>query len=339
MTDQNNDILSILDTNEDILNSFDLKSNNFEIEVENFKIIFSKKINNILQNDVLEVFSENNNNILEEISEKNNYKFLNSLKFLFKYALTSTMLFVVLTVGFNYSAYIQRAKSYFTPEVLIQSKSSLQESLQTQVIVEEEKNEEELVKESFNKQTSLTSELSEVESKTIHSMSNLLFEDDQISGDFNIDILPYENRIVIPKIGKNIPLLDVKSNTVKNVKELEDTFMKDLEDWVVRYPWSAKPGEVWNTFIFGHSSNFPWMPGNYNDVFALLDKVVYNDEVIVFYNQKKYVYKIREKTIVKPGDVSVLKRDKWKAEITLMTCWPVWTTANRMLIVWELVSE
>lgn len=26
----------------------------------------------------------------------------------------------------------------------------------------------------------------------------------------NIEITPYENRIVIPKIGKNIPLIDVK---------------------------------------------------------------------------------------------------------------------------------
>ena len=125
---------------------------------------------------------------------------------------------------------------------------------------------------------------------------------------------------------------------VKDVKELEDVFMKDLEKWVVRYPWSAKPGTNWNAFIFWHSSNFPWMPGEYKDVFALLDKLEFQDEIVVFYNQKKYTYKITEKKVVKPWDVSVLKRDNNKAEITLMTCWPVWTTKNRILVVWQLVE-
>ena len=49
------------------------------------------------------------------------------------------------------------------------------------------------------------------------------------------------------------------------------------------------------------------MEGKYNDVFALLDKVVFDDEVIVYYGQEKFVYKIRSKNVIRPGDVSVLK--------------------------------
>jgi sortase (surface protein transpeptidase) len=35
--------------------------------------------------------------------------------------------------------------------------------------------------------------------------------------------------------------------------------MKELEKGVIRYPGSAKPGEDGASFIFGHSSNFPWI--------------------------------------------------------------------------------
>jgi hypothetical protein len=52
----------------------------------------------------------------------------------------------------------------------------------------------------------------------------------------DIEITPYENRVIIPKIGKNIPLIEVEKKTVKNVKELEDVFMKELVNGIVRYP-------------------------------------------------------------------------------------------------------
>ena len=86
--------------------------------------------------------------------------------------------------------------------------------------------------------------------------------------------------------------------------------MKELENGIVRYPGSAKPGEKGNAFIFGHSSNFPWLDGDYKDVFARLHTLALGDEVIVYYGQKKYTYKITKKQVVKPGDVSVLKRDE-----------------------------
>jgi len=155
----------------------------------------------------------------------------------------------------------------------------------------------------------------------------------------DIEITPYTNRVIIPKIGKNIPLLDVKNKNISWQNELNDIFMKELENWIIRYPWSAKPGEEWVSFIFWHSSNLPWMKWDFNDVFSTLDNVVFWDEVIVYYWQEKYTYKIREKRVIKPGDVSVLKRNNDKSEITLMTCWPIWTTLNRLIVTWELVKK
>jgi sortase (surface protein transpeptidase) len=34
-----------------------------------------------------------------------------------------------------------------------------------------------------------------------------------------------------------------------------------------------------------------------------------------------------------------LKRNKNKSEITLMTCRPVWTTLNRLIVTWELIKK
>jgi LPXTG-site transpeptidase (sortase) family protein len=60
--------------------------------------------------------------------------------------------------------------------------------------------------------------------------------------------------------------------------------------------------------------------------------------VYVYYNQKKYTYKIKHKKVVRPGDVRILTRNKRKSEITLMTCFPVGTTLNRLVVIGELIS-
>jgi sortase A len=71
----------------------------------------------------------------------------------------------------------------------------------------------------------------------------------------------------------------------------------------------------------------------------LLDNVGFDDEIIVYYNQKKYKYIVREKNVITPGDTSVLNKEKNKSELTLMTCWPIGTTLNRLIVTGELVEE
>ena len=236
------------------------------------------------------------------------------------------MIFSLLLTVTNYSAYLEIAKNFLSPESLKQSSQAMIASINSTNISKAEAD-----------NTQLTSTASILDDKSFHSMEKLVWKNNS-DLDINIDIVPYENRVVIPKIGKNIPLVDVENRRVQNVKELEDVFMEELVKGIVRYPGSAKPGEEWNSFIFGHSSNFPWIKWDYNDVFALLDNVVFGDEIIVYYNQKKYIYTVKEKHVVKPGDVAILKRNEWKKEISLMTCWPVWTSVNRMVVIWELTE-
>lgn len=155
----------------------------------------------------------------------------------------------------------------------------------------------------------------------------------------SFQVTPFENRILIPRLGKNIPLLDVHHDIGASFTEMHEVFMEELKHGIVRYPGTARPGEAGNAFIFWHSSNYPWVKSDYNDVFALLDTLQEGDEIIVYYNQKKFLYRVTDRAVVKPGDVAVLNaRDPNKKEISLMTCWPIGTTLERLIIFGELVD-
>lgn len=264
--------------------------------------------------------------------EKTNVqKFFSALFFMGRYALTTALIFGVLLVSTNYSAYYNIAMSYINAEELENQSRGLISSVEAANI--KEKIQDEFVQQ----KTFIEDDTNSV--KTKNSVKHLLEISEENGVGMEIDIAPYQNRVIIPKIWKNIPLVDIKNRVLEDDNDLNNIFMKELENGVIRYPGSAKPGENGNSFIFGHSSNFPWIKGDYNDVFALLDNVEYDDEVIIYYNQKKYKYVIREKNVIVPGDTSVLKRNDNKAEITLMTCWPIGTTLNRLIVTWELVEE
>ncbi len=84
------------------------------------------------------------------------------------------------------------------------------------------------------------------------------FDQDVSRVSLSVNIAPYEDRIIIPKIGKNIPLVNVEHHDADTSNEWHKIFMKELENGIVKYPGSADPGQDGNSFIFGHSSNFPW---------------------------------------------------------------------------------
>ena len=149
-------------------------------------------------------------------------------------------------------------------------------------------------------------------------------------------VAPPDNRIVIPKIGKNIPIVQVpKDNLIaQNWEALEEDIQKGLEEGVVHYPGTANPDEEGNVFITGHSSYYLWAPGEYKDVFALLPNLEVGDKLILYYDQQQYEYIIGEKKTVAPTEVDVLKQTPGH-HLTLMTCVPVGTNLNRLILVAE----
>lgn len=258
------------------------------------------------------------------------------IKFAIQYVFISTFVFILLLWWSNFSAYSKLAYNFINPDSLKNSSQEIMTAMDNsriKVYADEEnkilsKEQEEKLQEKLSQDNALLKETYFSPKKLVPLKSSV---------NLDVEVLPFENRIVIPKIGKNIPLVDVDSRRWNlTFENLENIFMKELEKWIVRYPWTAKPWDNGNVFIFWHSSNYPWMKWDYNDVFALLDNVVEWDEIITYYNQKKYIYKVTEKNTIRPWDVDVLQRDSSKKEISLMTCWPVGTTLKRLIVFWEL---
>jgi len=152
-------------------------------------------------------------------------------------------------------------------------------------------------------------------------------------------VLPTDNRLVIPKLGKSVPLVGMGTEHLEgeNWSELENQIQDALRDGVVHYPGTASPGQNGNVFITGHSSYYAWDSGEFKDVFALLGQLEIGEEYYVYYEQKKYTYRIIEKVVVDPTDVSVLHQPEDKKISTLMTCYPVGTTRSRLVIRAEQV--
>lgn len=153
----------------------------------------------------------------------------------------------------------------------------------------------------------------------------------------NFEVMPSDNRIYLPSIDKNIPLVDVPNH--KDWKQLEDTIQKGLQNGVVVHPISHDPGNFGNFFITGHSSYYAWDKGRYKDVFALLHEVHPDEEVHVFWEGKKYVYKLSEKKVIDPTEVSVLNQPSDEKIITLMTCTPIGTNKQRLILQGELIES
>jgi LPXTG-site transpeptidase (sortase) family protein len=137
-------------------------------------------------------------------------------------------------------------------------------------------------------------------------------------------------RILIPKIGVNAPIVLSDSRDPNLIHD-------DLENGIVHYPGTALPGELGNVFLTGHSSNYSWAPGKYNYVFTLLGKMSTGDLIAIYYQGHEYDYSITRTEIVAPTDIAVLNPSP-NRELSLMTCWPVYTSQKRLIVIAQQIS-
>jgi LPXTG-site transpeptidase (sortase) family protein len=144
-------------------------------------------------------------------------------------------------------------------------------------------------------------------------------------------VLAYESNV--PKyFHLSIPKLGIKDALVEtNSKNLSP------ETYLGHYNGSALPGQAGNTFVYGHSV-LPWFfnPKNYKTIFSTLDTLKTGDEVIINYNNMDLSYKVEDRLVQNPGEVNPLASIKPKylneSTLTLMTCYPAGTKAQRLSI-------
>lgn len=144
-----------------------------------------------------------------------------------------------------------------------------------------------------------------------------------------------EPRLVIPAINKTAPV-DFTLDTLH-----EPVVQTRLKKGVVHYPIpgaNAMPGQVGNTVILGHSSNDVFDDGEYKFVFLHLERLKKGDKFYIDYQSKRYTYLVSETKVINPDQISELVIDNGKPMATLITCTPIGTSQQRLLVIGEQVS-
>ena len=144
-----------------------------------------------------------------------------------------------------------------------------------------------------------------------------------------------ESRLLIPKIAVDVPI--VWDANAADTNSLNQAMDKGIV-WFNIQGANAKPGEKGNFVVSGHSSNDWTDSGNYKFIFARLEKMAAGDVVYANYNGTRYTYKITGTKVVKPTDVASLQIGNDKPYITLITCTPLGTAQNRLLVFGEQIS-
>lgn len=136
-------------------------------------------------------------------------------------------------------------------------------------------------------------------------------------------------RLSIPKLEVSVPLIWSQS---------PDDFTADLEKGVIHYPGTAYPGQLGLAYISGHSSNYIWSQSAYSHVFSRLNELKAGDEFFISLTRAEgdkisLRYVVFDRREFRPEDQTQFSPVVFgESEVYLSTCWPLGSTAKRMVV-------
>lgn len=139
--------------------------------------------------------------------------------------------------------------------------------------------------------------------------------------------------LIIPKIGVNAAVIPAVNPADPAAYD------EALQKGVAHASTSYFPDENGTVYLFSHSTNYEWFIDDINAVFYLLKDLDPGDIIVIIYNNKQYVYKLADKKIVKPGEISYLVPQSGSKRLILQTCWPPGSISERLLIFADLIQE
>lgn len=116
-----------------------------------------------------------------------------------------------------------------------------------------------------------------------------------------------------------IPKIDLKVAVAEGIDN------ETLKYAVGHFEGTAMPGEKGNFSVAGHRSY------TYSEYFNRLDELNIGDDIIVKTKNGEFTYKVYEKKVVEPTEVSVLDKTK-DATVTLVTCTPIRVATHRLIV-------
>ena len=133
--------------------------------------------------------------------------------------------------------------------------------------------------------------------------------------------------IRIPRLGKGFHYVIIEGVSVP-----------DLRKGPGHYPGTAMPGQIGNFVVSGHRTTYL---APFNKLGELRD----GDRILIDTRSSQYVYQVTTKKVVQPTDVSVAapvpehpRANPTKRMITLTTCNPKYSAAQRLIVFGQLIS-
>ena len=134
--------------------------------------------------------------------------------------------------------------------------------------------------------------------------------------------------IRIPRLGKSFRYVVIEGVSVA-----------DLRKGPGHYPGTAMPGQIGNFVVSGHRTT-------YLAPFNKLGELHAGDKILIDTRARQYVYKVTSTKVVQPSDISVAapvpehpRANPTKRLITLTTCNPKYSAAQRLIVFGQLVSS
>lgn len=134
----------------------------------------------------------------------------------------------------------------------------------------------------------------------------------------------------------HIPAIDVHVPLAESPSMVDTDVLRTLDRGAALYPNGVLPGRLGNVFIAAHSTGEPWK-GTYRFAFLRVNELVEGNLIHLDYHGARYTYRIAKSETVTPSPGFVVASDRPLPTVTLMACWPLWSTRQRMLIHGELV--
>jgi LPXTG-site transpeptidase (sortase) family protein len=135
------------------------------------------------------------------------------------------------------------------------------------------------------------------------------------------EVMPAENTLVIPSLDLQEAVYDGAT-------------AHTLAKGVWHRPHTSTPAAGSNTVLAGHRFTYSDPQG----VFYNLDKVHLNDQIVLYWQGKKYRYSAKNIVIVKPTSVEI-EASTPQPLLTIYTCTPLWSGRERLVIQAALMED
>ncbi|MDD4628529.1 MAG: sortase [Candidatus Peribacteraceae bacterium] len=141
----------------------------------------------------------------------------------------------------------------------------------------------------------------------------------------------------IPSLSVRAPVFvpDRKYWDAGNWDLLEQQMQVGLSYGVVTYPHAVPPGEQGTLIIAGHSSPPDQRAAahSFGKIFEMLPDLKVGAEITVRFGTTSVTYEVADTMVVSPSDTTILAQQKDESLLKLITCYPVGTVKDRLVII------